>query len=107
MYIILRAVDNLKTILAPVLPHTPVLCTGRRSCKSTWGTTGSPFDFASLGLTRDRQGRLFGTQLEYEEEARHGGLRSHRALTYDHSEATGTHSLRFLRFPQDRQCRPG
>jgi methionyl-tRNA synthetase len=41
-------------------------------------------------------GQLFGTQqvVEYEEEARHGGLRSHRALTYDHSGAVGTHSLR-------------
>jgi len=25
VYVILRAVDNLKTILAPILPHTPVL----------------------------------------------------------------------------------
>jgi methionyl-tRNA synthetase len=38
------------------------------------------------------EGRLFGTQqvVEYKEEARHGGLRSHRALTYDHSDAIGT-----------------
>ena len=28
--------------------------------------------------------------VEYEEEARHGGLRSHEALTYDHSGAVGT-----------------
>jgi hypothetical protein len=27
--------------------------------------------------------------VEYQEEARHGGLRSHRALTYDHSGAIG------------------
>jgi methionyl-tRNA synthetase len=38
------------------------------------------------------EGQLFGTQqvVEYEEVARHGGLRSHRALTYDHSGAIGT-----------------
>jgi len=37
------------------------------------------------------EGQLFGTQnvVEYQEEAR-----SHQALTYDHSGATGTHSLR-------------
>jgi methionyl-tRNA synthetase len=28
VYVILRAVDNLKTILAPILPHTPVRSTG-------------------------------------------------------------------------------
>ena len=41
-------------------------------------------------------GQLFGAQhvVEYQEEARHGGLRSHEALTYDHSGAIGTHSLR-------------
>jgi len=35
---------------------------------------------------------LFGTQqvVEYPEEARHGGSRSHRALTYDHSGVVGT-----------------
>jgi len=47
VYVILRAVDNLKTILAPILPHTPVLmhrpvlCTGHRSCTSSWGTRGN------------------------------------------------------------------
>jgi methionyl-tRNA synthetase len=37
VYVILRAVDNLKTILAPVLPHTaqPLACGA-----STWATTG-------------------------------------------------------------------
>jgi len=37
-------------------------------------------------------GQLFGTQhvVEYQEEARHGGLRSHQALTYDHGGAIGT-----------------
>ena len=28
--------------------------------------------------------------VEYQEETRHGGLRSHEALTYDHSGAIGT-----------------
>jgi len=28
--------------------------------------------------------------VEYQEEARHGGLRSHRALIYDHGGAVGT-----------------
>ena len=28
--------------------------------------------------------------VEHQEEARHGGLRSHQALTYDHSGAVGT-----------------
>jgi methionyl-tRNA synthetase len=41
VYAILRAMDNLKTILAPILPHTPVLCTGHRSCTSTWATRAS------------------------------------------------------------------
>ena len=41
VYVILRVVDNLKTILAPILPHTPVLRTGHSSCMSTWGTRGS------------------------------------------------------------------
>jgi methionyl-tRNA synthetase len=27
--------------------------------------------------------------VEYQEEARHGGLRSHQALTYDHTGAIG------------------
>jgi methionyl-tRNA synthetase len=90
VYVILRVVDNLKTILAPILPHTA------QRLHEYLGYEGQPFGSA--------QGRLFGTQhvVEYEEETR-----SHQALTYDHSGAIGTHSLRFLRFPQDRQCRPG
>jgi methionyl-tRNA synthetase len=41
------------------------------------------------GSARDR---LFGTQrvVEYQEEARNGGLGSHEALTYDHSSTVGT-----------------
>ncbi len=37
------------------------------------------------------EGPLFRTQqvVEYQEEARHGGSRSHRALTYDRSGAAG------------------
>ncbi|MEJ2736694.1 MAG: hypothetical protein P8189_24535 [Anaerolineae bacterium] len=67
VYVILRAVDNLKTILAPMLPHT----------------AQKPHEY--LGY----EGQLFGTQqvVEYQEEARHGGLRSHQALTYDHTGA--------------------
>jgi methionyl-tRNA synthetase len=70
VYVILRVVDNLKTILAPILPHTA----------------------QKLHEYLGYEGQLFGTQhvVEYEEEARHGGLRSHRALTYDHSGAVGT-----------------
>jgi hypothetical protein len=34
--------------------------------------------------------------VEYQEEARHGGLRSHRALTYDHGRAVGTGAKREL-----------
>jgi methionyl-tRNA synthetase len=70
VYVILRAVDNLKTLLAPILPHTA----------------------QKLHEYLGYEGQLFGTQqvVEYEEEARHGGLRSHRALTYDHSGAIGT-----------------
>ena len=70
VYVILRVVDNLKTILAPILPHTA----------------------QKLHEYLGYEGQLFGTQdvVEYQEEARHGGLRSHRALTYDHSGAIGT-----------------
>jgi methionyl-tRNA synthetase len=70
VYVILRVVDNLKTILAPILPHTA----------------------QQLHEYLGYDGQLFGTQhvVEYEEEARHGGLRNHRALTYDHSSAVGT-----------------
>jgi methionyl-tRNA synthetase len=69
VYVILRAVDNLKTILAPILPHTA----------------------QKLHEYLGYEGQLFGTQhvVEYEEEARLGGVRSHEALTYDHSGAIG------------------
>jgi methionyl-tRNA synthetase len=65
VYVILRVVDNLKTILAPILPHTA----------------------QQLHEYLGYDGQLFGTQhvVEYEEEAR-----SHQALTYDHSSAIGT-----------------
>ena len=58
-------VDNLKTILAPILPHTA----------------------QKLHEYLGYEGQLFGTQevLEYQEEDR-----SHQALTYDHSGAVGT-----------------
>jgi methionyl-tRNA synthetase len=65
VYVILRAVDNLKTILAPILPHTAQKLHG------------------FLGY----EGQLFGTQhvVDYQEKTR-----SHQALTYDHSGAIGT-----------------
>jgi len=65
VYVILRVVDNLKTILAPILPHTA----------------------QQLHEYLGYDGQLFGTQqvVEYEEEER-----SHQALTYDHSGAVGT-----------------
>jgi methionyl-tRNA synthetase len=65
VYVILRAVDSLKTILAPILPHTA----------------------QKLHEYLGYDGQLFGTQhvVEYQEETR-----SHRALTYDHSGAIGT-----------------
>ena len=71
VYIILRAVDNLKTILAPILPHTPVLTHRTQKLHEYLGYDG----------------QLFGSQhvVEYQEEAR-----SHEALTYDHSGAIGT-----------------
>jgi methionyl-tRNA synthetase len=58
-------VDNLKTILAPILPHTA----------------------QKLHEYLGYDGQLFGTQhvVEYEEETR-----SHQALTYDHSGVIGT-----------------
>jgi len=70
VYVILRVVDNLKTILAPILPHTA----------------------QKLHEYLGYEGRLFGTQhvVEYQEETRQGGLRSHQALTYDHSGAVGS-----------------
>ena len=58
-------VDNLKTILAPILPHTA----------------------QQLHEYLRYEGQLYGTQhvVEFQEEAR-----SHRAPTYDHSGAVGT-----------------
>ena len=65
MYVILRAIDNLKTILAPILPHTA----------------------QRLHEYLGYEGQLFGTQqvVEYQEETR-----THQALTYDPSGAEGT-----------------
>jgi methionyl-tRNA synthetase len=65
VYVILRAVDNLKTILAPILPHTA----------------------QKLHEYLGYEGQIFGTQhvVEYQEETR-----GHAALTYDHSGAIGT-----------------
>ena len=65
VYVILRVVDNLKTILAPILPHTA----------------------QKLHEYLGYEGQLFGTQhvVEYQEETR-----SHEALTYDHTGAIGT-----------------
>jgi methionyl-tRNA synthetase len=64
VYVIQRVVDNLKTILAPILPHT----------------------VQKLHEYLGYEGQLFGTQhvVEYQEETR-----SHRALTYDHTGAIG------------------
>jgi methionyl-tRNA synthetase len=60
-----RVVDNLKTILAPILPHTA----------------------QKLHEYLGYEGQLFGRQqvVEYEEETR-----SHQALTYDQGGAIGT-----------------
>jgi methionyl-tRNA synthetase len=65
VYVILRVVDNLKTILAPILPHT----------------AQQLHEYLGYG------GQLFGTQhvVEYQEETR-----AHRALTYDHTGVIGT-----------------
>ena len=70
MYVILRAVDNLKTILAPILPHTA----------------------QELHEYLGYEGQLFGTQhvIEVQEESRVRGTRRHQALTYDQTCATGT-----------------
>jgi methionyl-tRNA synthetase len=64
VYVTLRVVDNLKTILSPILPHTA----------------------QQLHEYLGYDGRLFGAQrvVEYQEETR-----SHQALTYDHSGAVG------------------
>jgi len=65
VYVVLHVIDNLKTLISPVLPHSAQKI------------------HEYLGY----DGQLFGTQqvVEYEEEAR-----SHRALTYDHTGAIGT-----------------
>jgi methionyl-tRNA synthetase len=72
---LMRAVDNLKTILAPTLcvPHTAQKL---HEYLATHPRRGVGYE-----------GQLFGTQhvVEYEEETR-----SHNALTYDHSGAIGT-----------------
>jgi len=80
VYVILRTVDNLKTILAPVLPHTA----------------------QQLHENLGYNGQLFGTQhvVEYQEEAR-----SHRALTYDYSGAIGTWTVNELP-PWQALCEP-
>jgi methionyl-tRNA synthetase len=64
VYVILRVVDNLKTLLAPILPHTA----------------------QELHEYLGYKGQLFGTQqvVTYQEETR-----AHEALTYDHSGAVG------------------
>ena len=82
MYVILRVVDNLKAILAPILPHTAQKLHGY------------------LGY----EGQLFGTQqvVEYQEQTR-----SHRALTYDHSGAVGTHLLRSVQAWTKSELPPG
>jgi methionyl-tRNA synthetase len=69
VYVILRVVDNLKTLLAPILPHTA----------------------QQLHKYPGYDGQLYGTQkvVEYQEETR-----SHEALTYDHSGAIGTWALK-------------
>ena len=79
VYVILRAVDILKTILAPILPHTA----------------------QRLHEYLGHEGRLFGTQhvVEYREETR-----AHEALTYDHSGAIGTWTLSAL--PPGQALRP-
>jgi methionyl-tRNA synthetase len=79
VYVILRAVDNLKTILAPILPHTA----------------------QKLHEYLGYDGQLFGTQhvVEYQEEAR-----AHEALTYDHSGAIGTWAQSAL--PPGQALRP-
>ncbi len=66
-----RVVDSLKTILAP--------------------TRSEPYTAQKLHEYLGYEGQLLGAQqvVEYQEETR-----SHEALTYDHSGAVGTHSLR-------------
>jgi methionyl-tRNA synthetase len=64
VYVILRAIDSIKTILAPILPHT----------------AQKLHEYLGYG------GQLFGTQhvVEYQEETQ-----AHEALTYDHRGAIG------------------
>jgi methionyl-tRNA synthetase len=64
VYVILRVVDNLKTILASILPHTA----------------------QRLHEYLGYEGQLFGMQqvVEYQEQTR-----SYQALTYDHAGAIG------------------
>jgi len=78
-YVILRAIDSLKTILVPILSHAPVPTHRTQKLHEYLGYEGQPFGSA--------RGRLFGTQhvVEYQEETR-----SHQVLTYDHSGAVGT-----------------
>ncbi len=64
MYVILRVVDNLNTLLAPVLPHTAQLL------------------HEYLGY----DGQLFGTQRVVDVQEKE---RSHQALTYDPAGAVG------------------
>jgi hypothetical protein len=80
----LTAVDNLKMILrAPAAAH---------------GAAVARVPGLRRAALRQAQDRLFGTQqvVEYQEEARLGGVRSHAALTYDHSGAIATWTKRQL-----------
>lgn len=71
VYVTLQAVDDLKTLLSPILPHTA----------------------QQLHEYLGYDGRLFGTQqvVEYRESSR-----NHMALTYDHAGAVGTWAPRQL-----------
>jgi hypothetical protein len=62
-------VDNLKMILAPILPHRA------QRLHEYLGYEGQPLGSASLGPARDGQGRLFGAQhvVKYQEHARLDG----------------------------------
>jgi hypothetical protein len=71
VYVILRVIDNLKTLISPVLPHS-----AQKTHESlATHPSGAGYD-----------GQLFGTQhvVEYQEETR-----SHEALTYDHTGTVG------------------
>lgn len=67
LYVTLRAIDNLKTLMAPFLPHT------------------SQALHAMLGYP----GKLFG-ELRVEEREEPGSLKKHQCLVYDATAATGT-----------------